>query len=89
MAASPSAHASAGQTITFDASSSLTNPGLRERAFADLTSLGVRRLRVLLQWRDVAPSPNASRRPRFAATDPAAYRWGKYDPVMAGAQQDA
>jgi hypothetical protein len=79
------AWASRGQVLTFEAPRDLLDPATRESALADLGSLGVRRLRVVLYWRNVAPSPDASTRPSFDATDPRAYAWGEYDALMAAA----
>ncbi|HEY3021563.1 MAG TPA: cellulase family glycosylhydrolase, partial [Solirubrobacteraceae bacterium] len=81
----PAAHASPTQTMTFEAPRELGDPAQRDQAFDKIASLGARSLRVILYWQDVAPSPNAARKPSFDATDPAAYDWSRYDPVMTGA----
>jgi hypothetical protein len=42
---------------------------------------------VILYWRNVAPASSSKRRPSFDATNPAAYNWSQYDPVIMGAAQ--
>jgi Cellulase (glycosyl hydrolase family 5) len=81
------AHASHSQTMTFDAPRDMRNPATRERAFAQIASLGVHSLRVVLQWHDVAPRSNSRVRPNFDETDPNAYDWSIYDPIVDGAKQ--
>jgi hypothetical protein len=47
-----------------------------------LRDMGVDRVRVSVVWSLVAPKPNASRKPKFKATNPAAYpggAWFRYD----------
>lgn len=79
---SSAASASHAQTVFFEAPSQLLNPESRPSTILTLQKLGVRALRVELNWHTVAPSPNAIRRPSFNATDPAAYNWGQYDPLI-------
>jgi hypothetical protein len=84
--ASP-AVASHGQLTYFEAPNELLSSNARrEKAMAKLRVLGVRALRVQLFWRNVAPSPNSSRRPSFDATNPASYNWGQYAPLLAEAK---
>jgi hypothetical protein len=78
--------ASPGQTMTFEAPRDLSDPATRESAFGEIESLGARSLRVILYWRDVAPSPDARRRPEFDLTDPAVYDWSHYDAIVDGAR---
>jgi hypothetical protein len=80
------ATASTAQTVTFEAPRDLLDPERREAALAELDSLGVRALRVVLYWDAVAPGAGSAQRPAFDATDPAAYAWGQYDPLIAAAQ---
>jgi len=82
------APASAGrlQTLTFEAPRDLLHPATRPAAMDEMQSLGVRSLRVILTWSVVAPSPGSAQRPSFDATDPDAYDWGEYDPLMAAAK---
>jgi hypothetical protein len=76
------AAASSKQDTFFEAPRDLTSrgstPASRDAAFATLDSLGIKALRVNLRWLDVAPSPDASTKPAFDATDPAAYNWNGF-----------
>lgn len=81
------ARAAHAQALTFEAPAELLSPRTRPHALAQLDSLGVRALRVVLYWRNVAPSPRSSRRPSFDATDPRRYAWGEYDALLAAARQ--
>jgi hypothetical protein len=80
------AGASRGQMVLFDTQGELVNPQSRAATLADLEELGVDALRVVVYWKDVAPSPDARRKPSFDASDPAAYRWGEFDNVLAEAR---
>ena len=80
------ASASRSQALTFEAPRDLMNPVTRPAALAELQSLGVKSLRVILTWSAVAPSPNEPVMPNFEPTDPAGYKWGEYDAVMAAAK---
>lgn len=47
-----------------------------------LRAMGVDRVRVSVVWSLIAPKPNSGRKPKFKATDPAAYppgAWFRYD----------
>jgi hypothetical protein len=79
--------ASTSQKLYFEASSDLLNPTSRPRVLVQLQALGVRALRVELNWYTVAPSPTSATKPSFDATDPANYNWGQYDALFAAAQQ--
>ncbi len=83
-----SASASAGQATYFDAPRDLVgvSAARRARTFAELRSLGVDGLRVVVYWERVAPQPRSARAPRFDAADPSAYDWSAYDPVLATAK---
>ena len=81
-----SASASRTQPLTFEAPRDLMNPDTRPAALAELDSLGVRSLRVILQWSSVAPAADQAAKPSFEPTNPAAYDWGEYDPLMAAAK---
>ena len=64
-------------------------PDVRNRTLEDMRTLGADVVRVSVQWRSVAPKPDANRRPRFEAKNPAAYggpAWDVYDEVVRGAQ---
>ena len=66
----------------FEAPRQLLEPSTRPTAIATLQHLGVSALRIELNWHTVAPAPDSKRRPAFDATDPGAYNWGQYDPLI-------
>jgi hypothetical protein len=78
------AHASKTQSMTFEATSDLKDASTRAQAFADIAALGVRSMRVVLYWHDVAPEPNSRVKPKFDETAPSSYDWGAYDAVVDG-----
>ncbi|MFZ1154699.1 MAG: hypothetical protein WAN93_07330 [Solirubrobacteraceae bacterium] len=84
-----SASASHSQATFFEAPRDLLNvtPAARAKALAQLQSLGVKALRVELDWHGVAPAPDSTKRPNFEATNPASYNWSNYDPLLAEAQR--
>jgi hypothetical protein len=58
-------------------------PVQRERALAELRSLGADTLRVEVKWNEAAPTPTRARRPSFDATDPGAYPgFASYDDLF-------
>ena len=81
------ARAAARQPTFFQAPRDLigVSAAHRARAFAELRSLGVDALRVVVYWERVAPGPRSPRAPRFDATDPRSYDWSAYDPAIAEA----
>jgi len=83
----PAAWAARDQSVVFEAPRDLLSAQARPRALRQLDELGVRALRVVLHWGDVAPHAEAAVRPSFDARDPAAYDWGQYDAVLAAARQ--
>ena len=87
LGATAAADASRGQMMLFDAQGELTDPDRRPGALADLEALGVDALRLVVYWKDVAPSPNRRSKPKFDASDPAAYRWGEFDNIIAAANE--
>ncbi len=87
LVAAPGAEAARDQTVLFEAPTDLLNAQTRPGALVQLEHLGVRALRVVLLWNNVAPTPNATARPAFEATDPAAYDWGQYDAVLQAAKE--
>ena len=80
------APASRTQTVSFEAPRDLLEPAKREASLDELQGMGVTTLRVILYWRDVAPDPKSSSVPAFTQTDPAAYNWAKYDPLIDSAK---
>jgi hypothetical protein len=79
-----SAHASHAQTLTFEAPRDLKDPATRAQAFDDIAALGVRSMRLVLYWHDVAPEPDSRIKPKFDETSPSSYNWGAYDDVVEG-----
>ncbi|MCW2998788.1 MAG: hypothetical protein JWN65_2337 [Solirubrobacterales bacterium] len=79
-------HASRNQLLTFEAPRDLLDPGKRDTALTQLDSLGVRSLRVVMYWRDVAPQPNSKEQPDVDTTDPATYDFSRVDPVLNAAK---
>jgi hypothetical protein len=86
-AAATPALASHGQLVYFEAPKELLNARTRAATMLKLQALGVTALRVQLYWAAVAPGANSSQRPSFDATDPNAYYWGQYDPVLEEAKR--
>jgi hypothetical protein len=85
----PAASASASRTqgLTFEAPRDLMNPVTRPAALAELQSLGVHSLRVILTWKDVTPGAGQATMPaNFEPTDPNSYSWGEYDNLLAAAK---
>jgi hypothetical protein len=79
--------ASHNQTVFFEGGKVLLEPRLREHAITQMEHVGVRALRVELYWSHVAPSAGSRKRPKFEATNPAAYNWGPYDWLLAKAKE--
>lgn len=77
------AGASRTQTMTFEAPRDLMNPDLRAGALDEINSFGVRSVRVIVTWQSVAPGADSPQRPDFEPTDPGAYAWGEYEPLIA------
>ena len=74
LSAAAPAGASHGQTVYFEASTSLLNPATRAKSFEQMRHLGVRALRVELYWGRVAPAANSATRPNFNAKEPGELR---------------
>jgi hypothetical protein len=79
--------ASTGQKLYFEGSTDLLEPATRPAALVQLQTLGVKALRVELNWYSVAPAPTSATKPSFEATNPASYGWGQYDVLLAEAQR--
>jgi hypothetical protein len=79
------AGAAPGQLMLFEAPRELLDPARRPAALAELDVLGVRALRVVVTWRDVAPAPDAATRPEVDLADPAAYAWGDHAELVEAA----
>src|SRR4051812_18564331 len=73
------ASASSRQSMTFEAPVDLASPETRTAAFEEISSFGVRSVRIVLLWRNVAPAAESRQKPDFDASNPAAYNWTGYD----------
>ena len=82
-----SAQASSSQKLYFEGSTDLLEPTTRPAVLAQLQTLGVKALRVELNWYSVAPAPTSATKPSFEATNPASYNWGQYDILLAEAKR--
>ncbi len=81
------ASASRGQTTYFEAGSSLfASAASQNKDFAQMETLGVKALRIELEWVDVAPLPNSASKPVFAEASSASYNWGLYATAIARAK---
>jgi hypothetical protein len=82
--AAPAAHARSSQFTIFEANRELRSHDAAERAAAldEIRAFGVRWIRVVMYWRDVAPAPGRTSAPRFDETDPAAYDWTTYERLV-------
>ena len=82
--AAPVAEARKSQFTIFEANRELRSHDAAERArlLDEIDSLGVRWIRIVMYWRDVAPEPGDESAPRFDETDPAAYNWSTYDRIV-------
>ena len=85
--AAPTALASHSQATYFEGSQDLLSAKTRPRALAQMQTLGVKALRVELNWYNVAPSPSSATKPSFEATNPGLYAWGEYDKLINEAQR--
>ncbi len=79
--------ASRSQITYFEGAADLLNPSTRPHALEQLQHLGVKALRIELNWETVAPDPTSATMPTFAATNPASYNWGQYAVLLAEAKQ--
>lgn len=80
------AHASRDQMLTFEAPRDLLDPATRDGALAEMDSLGVKAIRQVMYWHDVAPAADAAAKPDFDTTDPASYDFSRYDAVVDAAR---
>jgi hypothetical protein len=81
------AHAADDQESTFQDDSLLVygTPAEQSNALDMLKALGVDRVRISVFWRLVAPDAGSTTKPKFDATDPAAYptgAWDRYDMLV-------
>ncbi len=89
-AAVPAAgHASAGQSLVFEAPTQLLYDQTRPGTLDEIQRFGVTDLRQLVYWQSFAPKPNARHKPKFDAADSNAYpagTWDRLDHLVADAQ---
>lgn len=78
----PVASASSSQDVTFESPRDLADPARRSQTFDEVTAFGVRSMRVLLYWKDVAPSATSRIRPKVDLADPSSYDWSQYQPIL-------
>ena len=81
---------SVDQSATFqDNDLLLGDPGHLDETLQTLSSLGVQRLRITVEWNVIAPDPNSRRAPAgFDGSNPADYpagAWGPYDAIVQAA----
>jgi hypothetical protein len=78
------AAASHTQAMFFEAPRDLVevSSATRAKTLTQLQSLGVKALRIELDWAAVAPGAHSTKKPNFQATNPASYNWGVYDGLM-------
>jgi hypothetical protein len=77
-AAAPASASTRQMTTVEDPTYLLGSEALRQQTLRELQGLGVQAIRMTMYWDDVAPSPDATRRPRFDQTSPGGYDWGSY-----------
>jgi hypothetical protein len=82
--AAPAAEARGSQATIFEATRELRSPdaALRAETFDEMRGFGIRQIRVVMYWRDVAPKPGSNSRPSFAETDPRSYDWTIYERIV-------
>jgi hypothetical protein len=86
-AAATQASADQRQITYFEGAAVLLNPSTRAHALEQMQHLGVKALRVELNWGSVAPSPTSPTTPTFEAANPASYAWGQYAILLAEAKR--
>src|SRR3954451_17172741 len=79
------ARASPSQSMTFEAPVDLATPATSAQAFDEISSFGVKSIRIVLLWQTVAPASSSRVKPGFDATDPTQYDWSAYDAQVDGA----
>lgn len=84
LAAAAPAHAGRTQAVYFDAPE-IRDAAQREATLDELQSLGVRAVRVVVWWQDVAPDVERNNPPPVDLSDPASYAWGSYDDAIGAA----
>jgi hypothetical protein len=73
--------------MSFEAPRDLLDPATSTSTLDQISGFGVKSLRVVLYWHDVAPAADSASKPSFDPTDPTGYDWTRYDSVIAAARQ--
>jgi hypothetical protein len=72
-------HASANQTMAFEAPGQLLYDQLRPGVLDQIQAFGVTRVRQLVYWQSFAPRPNSRTKPKFDLANSNAYPAGTWD----------
>src|SRR5919206_1081353 len=88
LGAPATASASHRQFTIFEANRELRSDDaqLRAQTLDEIRAFGVRWVRVLMYWRDVAPQASSATWPGFDERSPAGYDWHVYDRIVAEAR---
>jgi hypothetical protein len=88
LGAPATASASHRQFTIFEANRELRSDDaqLRAQTLDEIRAFGVRWVRVLMYWRDVAPQGSSATWPGFDERSPAGYDWHLYDRIVAEAR---
>jgi len=86
--AAPAAGASTSQFTIFEAGREIrsSDPAERSATLDEIQGFGVKWIRIVMYWRDVAPQPGSGTAPNFDEADPAAYDWTTYERIVAEAR---
>ena len=84
----PAAEARKSQFMIFEANRELRSHDIDERQalLDEIEGFGVRWIRVVMYWRDVAPEPERTTAPQFDETNPASYNWSTYERIVSEAR---
>ncbi|MBE2318487.1 cellulase family glycosylhydrolase [Solirubrobacter sp. CPCC 204708] len=87
----PPAGASSRQVTTFEAPRELLSGSTRATTLDQISQFGVKRVRQLVYWRDIAPEPDSKTKPAgFDASNPDSYpanKWDNLDGLVAAARE--
>ena len=86
--AAPAAEARKSQFTIFEANRELrsADPSVRDAVLDEIQGFGVRWIRVVMYWRDVAPEPGRTTAPPFDESNPASYDWTMYERIVTEAR---
>ena len=77
-----SASAASNQEVTFESPLDFVDASVRGQTFDEVSAFGVRSIRVMLYWKDVAPNATSRLRPKGDLSAPSSYDWSKYQPIF-------